>query len=106
MAAGKTIGGGVPAGVYGFGAEAIVVRDSEYVEISGFRLRGTALRMEDVRRCKLDDIHIEYGSAVANPFGENLAHPSVTSARWNAVRKTFDCRNPTKTWFSVHATPP
>ena len=69
-------------------SDALVLQDAHHVHVSGFRFRGTTVRMENVHHCTLENIAIEYGSTVANPFGPNLQHPAVTSKRWNA-RKWF-----------------
>ncbi len=68
--------------------EAIIVEGVQHVKIAGFAFRGTTIRMEGVERCSLQDIDIEYGSTVANPFGPNLPHPSLTSRKFSA-RKWF-----------------
>ncbi|HAY78467.1 MAG TPA: hypothetical protein DCY79_01530, partial [Planctomycetaceae bacterium] len=57
-------------------SDALVLQDAHHVHVSGFRFRGTTVRMEIVHHCTLENIAIEYGSTVANPFGPNLQHPA------------------------------
>lgn len=65
-------------------AEILTIKNSSHLQLTGFQFRGTTLRVENSNHCHLEDIHIEFGSAIANPFGPNLPHPSLKSKRWNA----------------------
>lgn len=69
-------------------AESITIEGSKHVILKRCKLRGSSLRMVDSNHCALDDVHLEYPSTIANPFGPNLPHPSVTSKTWTA-RKWF-----------------
>lgn len=63
--------------------EVFVLKDSKHVTISGFYVIGSAVRFENCRNCELSDVHFTFSACIANPFGPNLAHKSLTSSHWN-----------------------
>jgi len=52
-------------------AVAILGKDCRHLHIRGIRFVATTLRLVNVRFCALSDIEIDFGSTIADPFGQN-----------------------------------
>jgi hypothetical protein len=66
-------------------SEAIVVDGAQGLALSGFKFRGTTLRLRNTKDCELRNLRLDFPSAIANPFGPNLPY---AGEQWNA-RKWF-----------------
>ena len=66
----------------------ILCQDCAYLTVSGIQFRGTTVRMKNVNHCQLENIHIEFGSAISNPFGPNTPLSDELNSSFNA-RKWF-----------------
>ena len=66
----------------------ILCQDCAYLTVSGIQFRGTTIRMKNVNHCQLENLQIEFGSAISNPFGPNTPLSDELKSGFNA-RKWF-----------------
>ena len=67
---------------------AVAAKGIRHVELSGFHFFATTFKLEDVRHCRVDGVHLAFPHGVHDPFGPPVGRTPLPEEprRWNSRR--------------------